>query len=165
MTDQEEQKNLNFVQFSRSIMKEHQALILKSPLAASVLTFFLSKMNNYNAIVCSYKVLEDVTGYSRRSIARALQTLKEDRWVQAVKIGGAHAYLINSRAFWSTHASKKRYSQFHATVITSAEEQDETQDVLDSLELKRLPVVDKRERVTLDNEELPPPDQQDLDIS
>lgn len=163
----EEQKNINFVQFSRAVMADYRKLALKSPLAVSILTFFLEKMDRYNAIVCSYRVLEDVTGYSRRSVARAIGVLKSDRWIQAVKVGGTHAYLINSAAFWSTYNNRKKYSQFHALVISSAEEQDESQEVLDNLELKRLPIVDNRsgERVLLDNEELPPPDQQDLDIT
>jgi len=145
-------------------MASHRQLILKSQLGAAILDLFVEKMNTNNAIVCSYKVLEELLGRSRASIGRALRILKEDRWIQSIKIGSAHAYVINSSAFWTTHANGKQYSLFHATIIASAEEQTQTLDELKTVKLKKLNVLEKNEIALLNNEDLPPPDQKDIDL-
>ena len=160
-----EPKNVNFVQFDRRSMASHRQLILKSQLGAAILDLFIEKMNTSNAIVCSYKVLEELTGYSRASIGRALKVLKDDKWVQSIKIGSAHAYVVNSAAFWSTYANGKQYSLFHATIIASAEEQIQTLDELKAIKLKKVNVLEKNEIAILNNENLPPPDQRDIDLN
>jgi hypothetical protein len=168
ITDQlpEERKNLNFVQFSRGAMRQHRELIRKSPLAAEILDFMVESMDRSNILVCSYKVLEEITGYKRRSIAYAVKILKDDLWIQAIKIGNVTAYAVNSAAFWTTHANSKSYSIFHATVIAAASEQEQTLEQLQNVKLKRVPVWDrKNERPVLDDERLDPPDQQDLDLT
>ncbi len=163
----EERKNLNFVQFSRGAMRQHRELIRKSPLAAEILDFMVESMDRSNILVCSYKVLEEITGYKRRSIAYAVKILKDDLWIQSIKIGNATAYVVNSAAFWTTHANNKSYSMFHATVIAAASEQEQTLEQLQNVKLKRVPVWDRKsgERPVLDDEQLPPPDQQDLDLT
>ena len=161
----EENKNLNFVQFNRAVMRQHRELIRKSSLAAEILSFFTESMDRTNCIVCSHKVLEEVTGYKKRSITYAIKVLKEDQWIQAIKIGTANAYVINSAAFWSSHANGKAYSKFHATILAAASEQEQTFEQLQKIELKRVPVFDtKNERVFLSDDELPPPDQKDIDL-
>ena len=157
-------KNMNFVQFNRKAMASHRQLIMKSQLGAAILDFLVERMDRNNAVVCSYKVLQEITGYSRASIGRAMKVLKEDNWIQTVKIGSATAYLVNSAAFWSTYANGKKYSLFHATVIASAEEQQETEEALEKLELNRVTVLQNNEMAVIGNEELPPPDQKDLDV-
>lgn len=162
---EEERKNLNFVQWDRSVMKPHRELIRKSPLAAEILSFLVESMDKSNAVVCSYKVLQEVTGYKRSSVANAIKVLKDDMWVQAVKIGTANAYVVNSAAFWATSAKGKAYSQFHATVIAAESEQEQTFEQLQSLKLKRVPVWDRKaERPVLGSDELPPPDQKDMEL-
>jgi len=162
----EDKKNLNFVQFDRRVMRAHRELIRKSPLAAEILSFLTESMDRTNCLVCSYKVLQEITGYSRPAVARAIKVLKDDLWIQAIKIGNANAYLVNSAAFWTTSATGKSYSQFHATIIAAASEQEQTVQQLHNVKLKRVPVFDmKNERVFLSPDELPPPDQQDLELN
>ena len=158
-------KNSNFVQISRSVMSSHRALIRKSPLAAEVLSLFTESMNKKNSIVCSYKVLQEITGYSRVSLSKAIKILKDDQWIQVIKIGSANAYVVNSAAFWSSHTNGKKYSVFHATIIAAESEQEQTAKELADIKLKTLPVWNsKSEFPLIDGEELPPPDQQDLDV-
>jgi hypothetical protein len=157
-------KNTNFVQFNRGVMAQHRQLVLKNALAASILSFFIEKMGKNNTIVCSYQVLQEITGYSRPSVARALKVLKEDRWVQAIRIGSAHAYAVNSAAFWSSWGNGKKYSVFHATVIASESEQKEAIATMEKIKLKHMPVLDINEQAVMGAEELPPPDQKDLDV-
>jgi hypothetical protein len=136
----EDRKNLNFVQFDRRAMRQHRELIRKSPLAAEILSFLIESMDRTNAIICSYKVLQEITGYKRSSIANAIKILKDDLWIQFIKIGTANAYVINSAAFWTTHANGKNYSQFHESVIAAASEQEQTLQQLQGVKLQRVPI-------------------------
>jgi hypothetical protein len=160
-----ERKNLNFVQFDRRVMRQHRELVRKSSIAAEILDIFIENMGRNNAIVCSSKALEELTGKTRQTISKGIRVLKDDKWVQAVKIGNANAYVVNSAAFWTTHATGKAYSLFHASVLAAASEQEETLEQLKKVDLKRMPIIyGKDERAILDNKEIPPPDQQDLDL-
>ena len=146
-------------------MAPHRALIKKSPLAAWILDFFVEYMDKSNAIVCSYNVLQEVSGYKRSSVAPAVKVLKDDKWVQAIKVGTANAYVVNSVAYWTTYANGKQYSQFHATILAAATEQDA--NTMSTVKLKRVPIWDKQEErliVGPDDGSLPPPDQKDLDL-
>lgn len=166
MENDNERKNLNFVQFDRRAMSSHRQLIRKSSLAAEILSFFTEKMNKQNALVCSYKALQELTGYSRATVARAIKVLKDDQWIQVIKIGNANAYVVNSAAFWTTAANGKKYSMFHATVIAAESEQEQLAIEMNNLKLKTIPVWDSENEIpTLGNEELPPPDQKDIDLS
>lgn len=159
-------QNLDFVQVSRTYLKEWRALTRKSPLASEILMYLIEHMGRTtNAVVCSYVTLTEVTGVSRSSVARAMRVLKDDAWIDAVKIGNATAYGINARAFWQASRNQKKYAIFHATVIASATEQDE--GVVDqTTSLRYIPFVDvQKARIISDTDErLPPPDQQDLDL-
>ena len=44
-----------------------------------------------NAVVCSYTTLCEVTGVSRPTVGRAIKLLKEDNWIDTVKISNANA--------------------------------------------------------------------------
>lgn len=163
--DTPECQNVNFVQVSRTYLKEWRALTRKSPLASEILMYLIEHMGRTtNAVVCSYVTLMEVTGVSRSSVARAIKVLKEDAWIDAVKIGNATAYGINARAFWQASRNQKKYAIFSATVIASASEQ-EGGVVEQSKPLRYIPFVDPRtDRILSGGEALPPPDQQDLDL-
>ena len=102
-----EQDNYNFVQVSRAYLKEWRALTRKSPIASEILMYLIENMGRTtNAVVCSYTTLMEITGVSRASVARAVKILKEDRWMQAVKIGNATAYCVNAKAFWQAEIGR-----------------------------------------------------------
>ena len=104
----EECQNLDFVQVSRTYLKEWRALTRKNPLASEILMYLIEHMGRTtNAVVCSYVTLTEVTGMSRSSVARAMRVLKDDAWIDAVKIGNATAYGINARAFWQASRNQK----------------------------------------------------------
>ena len=50
-----------------------------------------------NAVVCSYTTLCEITGVSRPTVGRAIKLLKDDQWIDTVKIGNANAYCVNER--------------------------------------------------------------------
>lgn len=155
--------NYDFVQLSRGYLRDWRKLSISKPLAAGVLMYLIENMGRTsNAIICSYKTLQEVTGYSRPSIARAIKVLKEGNWIDTVKIGSATAYCVNERVAWQAARNQRKYAIFSATVVASESEQEP-----DSLEevkhdLKYIPVIRSGEQAVVTNEDLPPPDQKDL---
>lgn len=146
-------------------MKQWRELIKKQPLAAEIMFYFMEVMGkNTNAIVCSYKTLQEVTGYSRPSVGRALKTLKEMNWVDTVRVGSATAYAVNERIVWQSGRNQRKYAMFSATVVASQSEQDKDYDTENKAPIRHIPFVDRSERVLIADDQLPPPDQQELDL-
>lgn len=158
-----DRKNVNFIQLNKAYLQQWRKLVSTAPVAAEIMYWFLERMGNDNALVCSYQVLMEVTGASRSTIGRAIGFLKEGNWVDAVKIGNATAYVVNERVAWQTHANKRQYAIFSATVVAAGSEQQDTQPEIKT-KLLRVPVVSSRETAIVDNTALPPPDQSELSI-
>ncbi|EMN6979959.1 replication/maintenance protein RepL [Escherichia coli] len=158
--------NHNFVQVSRAYLKAWRGLIRKSGLAAEILFYLVERMGKTtNAVVCSYATLTEVTGYSRRSVATAIKILKEDNWIQVVKIGNASAYCVNEKVIWQAGRNQRKYAIFSATVVASESEQESDYHLKAKEKLTYIPFVERTERMVIGGEELPPPDQKDLDLS
>jgi len=158
-------KNMDFVQISRSEMREIAALGEKNKLALSILMILTQAMNKQNAVMMSYDAMATLTGRAGRSLRRAVKLLKDDRWVQIVKVGSTNVYVINSSVFWTDRGDKKYLSNFSAQVVTTLDEQDKDIRESPKIELKRISSLLAPERVILNDEELPPPDQQDLKLT
>jgi len=158
--------NFDFVQVSRAYLKDWRALTKKSPLGSEILMYLIETMGKTtNAVVCSYLTLTEITGVSRTSVARAIKILKEDRWIEAVKIGNATAYAVNASVFWQSKRNQKQYAIFQATVVASSSEQEKGYNK--KKPLRHIPFVGEdpvKQRVIVSNEQLPPPDQADLDL-
>ena len=161
-----EEDNYNFVQLSRHYLKQMRTLARKNPLAHEILYYLVEHMGRTtNAVVVSYNTLCEVTGVSRPTIGRAIKILKNDNWIDAVKIGNATAYCVNARAFWQAKRNQKKYAIFAATVIASETEQESNYKEKAKEKLTYVPVLEKSERPIIDNQELPPPDQKDLELN
>ena len=142
----DDRKNINFIQLSKSNLEQWRVLIRNKPLAAEIMYFFFENMGADNAVVCSYKVLEEVTGKSRATIGRAIKVLKEGNWIEAIKIGTALAYVVNERVAWQTHGKARQYAMFKATVVATKSEQDARYN---KTKLKRVPVVQINEQPSI----------------
>ena len=91
-------ENFNFVQLSRSYLHQMRKLARKSPIAHEILYYLVEHMGRTtNAVVCSYTTLCEITGVSRPAVGRAIKLLKDDQWIDTVKIGNANAYCVNER--------------------------------------------------------------------
>lgn len=163
--DESTNHNANFVQVSRGYLRNWRGLVRKSQLATEILMFFVEKMGrNTNAVVCSYKTLMELTGYSRTSVANAVKLLKDDNWIDTVKIGNATAYCVNEKVVWQSGRNERKYALFSATVVASTSEQESDFHKKINSKLRHIPFIEDAERIILDDSELPPPDQKDLDI-
>lgn len=160
-----EENNIDFVQLSRSYLRNWRGLIRKNPLSAEVLMFLIEKMGKpTNAVICSYKTLQESTGYGRSSIGNAIKVLKDDNWIQSIKVGSATAYCVNAKVAWQTTRNQMKYAVFSATVVASMTEQDK-EYIEDKTELKYIPYTSHKDHMIVDDkEQLPPPDQQDLPL-
>ena len=157
--------NVNFVQVSRSAMAAHRELNKESPCASNILSLFAEHMDRSNVIVASNKMIGELTGYSRSSVTNAIKVLERRKFVQIVKIGNINSFVVNSRVFWTSGRDKLVYSKFHATVLASASEQSASVTTMNAIELNQVPTLHSTERAILSDEELPPPDQTDLDLN
>lgn len=167
LSETPESQNFNFVQVSREYLREMRTLTKKSPLAQEILLYLVENMGRTsNAVVCSYATLQEATGTSRATVGRALRILKDDRWIDTIKIGSATAYAVNARVFWQAGRNQKRYAVFQATVIASESEQAGNYRDLATQPLRHIPFIGVSDRVLSDqNEILPPPDQPELDLN
>ena len=155
----------DFVQVTRGYIVEMRALASKSPLAHSVLWVLVERMNKTNAVVISQTALSEILGSPRGSISRAISILRDHRWVQVVKIGTSNAYILNSNVVWtSSIKTGKRYAVFNAEVIATETDQSE-QEIKgwENMELKHVPVIQQSETPIAGNEDVPPPDQKEID--
>jgi DNA-binding transcriptional ArsR family regulator len=159
-------RNFDFVQVSRAYIKEMRLLVRKSPLAHEILYYLVEHMGRTtNAVVVSYATLCEITERSRPTVARAIKLLKEENWIDAVRIGNATAYGINARIFWQAGRNQKKYAIFSATVIASQTEQGKGFRDKSKEKLTYIPVVEKQQnRLIHDSSDLPPPDQKDLNL-
>ena len=99
-------------------------LVSKSPTAYRIFKFLIANMDNYNAVICSYKVLQEVFGCGQATVARAVKFLKDHNYVQVVRTGGANVYTINKHLYWNSWGTNYAYAEFDARVIITASEQD-----------------------------------------
>jgi hypothetical protein len=133
-------KNQNFVQLSQSNIVEIVKLESESASASKILWFLVSKMNKSNAVVISQKTLMVLTGMGRTSVYTAVKHLRNNRWIDVLKVGTANAYVVNSQVFWKS-SNDKKYTSFSAQVITSLDEQEsENLNVLFESKLKSVPM-------------------------
>lgn len=160
--------NANFVQFSRAHLRAWRLLIQQQPLAAEILMFLVERMGRTsNAVVCSYKVMQEITGYKRTSVASAIKHLREENWIDSIKVGSATAYAVNERVCWQAARNQRHYAMFSATVVAAESEQPEGFREKAKEKMRHIPFVDveSNERIMVGNDELPPPDQLDIKLT
>lgn len=146
--EEEAKKNHNFVQVEKRSLRDIRGLIDRSPNAAKLLFIMAEKMNRQNALLCSFKTLQEITGLSRTTLSNAVSLLKQEHWVQVIKVGTANAYVVNSRVFWQSFGNLK-HAVFNATIIATAEEQDK--ETWDNIELRSFPMLASAEEAKLLN--------------
>lgn len=159
-------KNMDFVQVSRAELRAIADLGAKSALALDLLMVLAQSMDKQNAVMISFKAMQQILGKSRPTLDRAVRLLREDNWIQVVKVGTANAYVLNSAVFWTDRGDKRHMASFKAQIVTTLDEQDKDFRANPHVKLKRVPtLVSKDERVIVGTDELPPLDQQDLDLN
>lgn len=124
-----------FLQMNKDTYKAEDWLMQESPAAYRILRYISQNMDNYNALICSYQVFQEVLGYSRATIARSLKLLKKHKYIDSVKTGGANIYFINKNLYWNSYGTNYARAEFGAKIIISASEQDKIEQQEIQMEL------------------------------
>jgi hypothetical protein len=157
----------NFVQIDRESMKSLRELAEQSPTQFRILMVMAEKMDQNNAVMISNKAFQALLGVTRQTISNSVGVLAKNNWLKIMKVGTSNAYFLNSKAFWTDRIDKQRFAEFTATIITTEKEQDISAEDWDSIKVRKVPMLEVRseERIIMGNEELPPPDQKDIDLN
>ncbi|PZO89398.1 MAG: plasmid replication initiation protein [Gardnerella vaginalis] len=146
-------KNLDFVQLYKKELKQLRGLVKLNPTAAQILLVFVEKMNKQNAVIMSYKTLEQITKKKRNTLSKAIKDLREAKFINIIKVGNANAYVVNSNVFWSTdNQIKEKFAIFTATVVACGADQDDDFEDWSGVELKQIPIIYPGEQLTFLND-------------
>ena len=148
----------SWVQTEREAHEAWARLIRKSPKAAELMHLITARIGDHNAVVMSIPTIMKLMGTSRPTVIRAINLLREDRWVETVQIGGsgtANAYVVNDRIAWTGPRDGMRFSLFSAAVIASSGDQPDASEIDHQEPLRRLPRIGERQLPSGDG--LPPP--------
>ena len=119
-------------------------LMQKSTPAACILDFLVANMDKYNAVICSYKVMQEKFSYSKATVERAIKILKDHKYIDIVRTGGSNIYMVNKMLYWNSWGSNYAHAEFGAKVIISSSEQDgETKEEI-KLQIKRRTEIEIR---------------------
>jgi DNA-binding transcriptional ArsR family regulator len=132
----------NFYQFNREHTKDMIILASKYPKAHAIMLFLLDQMDNYNAVVCSYQVIQEALGLSQATVARSIKALKETNFITIYKSGTANVYAVNRNLAWSSWGTNYRYAKFDAKIIISEAEQKE-QSKIKAIKHKEITINDE----------------------
>lgn len=113
-----------WTQFNNEHTKELMMLAVKYPKAHAILYFLVDQMDNYNACICSYKVMQEVLGCGQATIARNIKILKDLGFLAILKSGNANVYTVNDKVYWKSWGNNRQYSKFPANVVLAMSEQD-----------------------------------------
>ncbi|MFN0723105.1 replication/maintenance protein RepL [Vibrio cyclitrophicus] len=156
--------NYNFVRVQKGHMKQWRDLIKKQPLSAEIMFYFMEVMGkNTNAVVCSYKTLQEVTGYSRPSVGRAIKTLKDMNWIDKRKSRISNSLRCEQKELFGNQG--RTNGNMQCLVQPSLHQESETRRRLEekSNKIKSIPFIGRSEGVIIDNNELPL-DKQELEL-
>lgn len=150
----------SWVQTEREAHEAWAKLIRKSPKAAELMHLITARIGENNAVVMSIPTIMKLMDTSRPTVVRAINLLREDRWVETVQIGGSgttNAYVVNDRVAWSGPRDGIRFSLFSAAVIATDDEQQDSSILGKQEPLRRLPHIGEIQ--SPNGEGLPPPSQ------
>lgn len=113
-----------WTQFNNEHTKELMQLAIKYPRAHAILYFLVDQMDNYNAVLCSSRVIEEVLGVSRQTVSKNIKILRELGFLAVLKSGNANVYAVNDKVYWKSWGNNRKYSKFPANVVLAMSEQD-----------------------------------------
>lgn len=149
-----------WVQTEREAHEAWARLIRKSPKAAELMHLITARIGDNNAVVMSIPTIMKLMNTSRPTVIRAVNLLRDDRWLETVQVGGSgttNAYVVNDRVAWTGPRDGIRFSLFSAAVIATDDEQPDKGRLGREEPLRKLPRVGERQLPTGDG--LPPPSQ------
>ena len=152
-----------YYMMSRAAEKNLRAMQRDNPAAALVFSVIRENMQiGTNAVTISQVTLCKILNRSRATISRGVKYLADHQFVQTIKTGNVSTYVVNEQIAFAGTAGQRK-AVFSATVVAHECEQEEGWDQVKKL--KAVPVIYGDERPILGADDLPPPDQTDLDFN
>lgn len=117
--------------FSRwyQVNKDHTDELLwlleHNPTAYRILLFLCDHMDAYNAVMCSYAVLQEALDISRSTASRAISLLRDRGYIHVYRSGTSNVYVANPELVWNSWGNNRQYCEFPANIILSQSEQEE----------------------------------------
>lgn len=129
-----------WVQFNLEHSKELIQLASNKPKAYAILMYFIDACDKYNALMCSYAVLEELLGISKDTVRLAVNYLAEHNYIHIRKSGKSNIYCINPDLAWKSYGKNIVHCKFPAHLILTASEQTVavTKEQIISVDLKEL---------------------------
>lgn len=162
--------NQGFVQVSRKYLDNLDELGFRSPAARKLLTSLVKAMNRQNAVMVSQGSLAKLTGLSTPTVKRAVAMLREEQWIEVLKVGTSNIYRVNSSVFWTARADG-RWASFSAEILVNYDEQDEFTKAQainpPRTSLRHIPILSTQEDVVVTGTDLgsdDPPEQAQIDF-
>ena len=133
---------------SREAYEAEDWLMANSPSAYRILRLLVSNMDRYNAVICSYKVIQEKLSFSEATVKRAIRLLKEHKYIDVKKTGTSNVYMVNKMLYWNSWGNKYAYAEFGAKVIISSSEQDDETKEEIRLQIKRRTEIEIKTKKT-----------------
>lgn len=133
----------NWYQFNRDHTADMIWLTKNHPKAQVILLFLLDQMDDYNAVMCSYQVLQEALDMSTATITRAIKVLKEKGYLAILKSGTSNVYVVNKDLAWGSWGKNFKYCKFPANVVLSATENNEYIEKVKATKLKTVDIKTK----------------------
>lgn len=112
-----------------------------APSAHRVLWTLIKEMNKQNAVMISQDSLCRLTRLSSATVKRSVALLREQQWLQVLKMGTANIYRVNSSVVWQDRADG-RWASFNAHVILNFDEQDNITKAMPNVRTRHIPFVE-----------------------
>jgi hypothetical protein len=133
--------NAGFVQVSKIYIDEMNLLAQHAPSAHRLLWTLVKQMNKQNAVMISQDSLCKLTKLSSATVKRAVAMLREQQWLEVLKMGTANVYRVNSNVVWQDRADG-RWASFNAHIVLNFDEQDDTTKAMPSVRTRHIPFVE-----------------------
>nr|CDL66205.1 unnamed protein product [uncultured bacterium] len=143
----DELKNRNFVMLFRDHMPEMRWLSMNHTKAYNVLLFIMEHMDFQNALMCPNSILQDYFSVSRQTISTAIKTLKENGFIDILKVGTSNVYIVNPDVAWTNYADKVQYCKFQGNILVN---KSENLDYQFSSQYDKLKALRQREGIKSD---------------
>ena len=122
-TGEMKQRSAAFYAYNKENYKNKLRLAMKNPVANSIFEFFVSEMDNTNAICISMSTLEKLFNLKRNAISKHIKYLSENKFITIFKIGNMNAYAVNAYVVWTQGDANLYKAKFAATMYLDYDEQ------------------------------------------
>lgn len=125
-----------FIQLNEKKTNYLTELSMANPKSLAILLFIMENMDGYNALVLSYKVIQERFNISRTTASKCIKYLKEHGFLYVYKAGTCNVYVVNKELAWKSYGRNTKYCKFPANVMLSFSEQE--QDMKNKLKKEKL---------------------------